>query len=100
MSRSRLWLISDPGKINFQSWGISMHRLELMGMVMRHVLVPMGLELLTRIALSSLTLQEVMDLEWLVHGFSTHKLIAGLGIPTLVVWQRRLTMCSLIVAGE
>ena len=28
-----------------------------------------------------------------------HKLIAGLGIPTLAVWQRRLTMCSLIVAG-
>ena len=26
-------------------------------------------------------------------------LIAGLGIPTLVVWQRRLTMCSLIFTG-
>ena len=28
--------------------------------------------------------------------FRTHKLIAGLGIPTLVVWQSRLTMCSLM----
>ena len=36
---------------------------------------------------------------WLVPGFSTHKLITGLGIPMLVVWQRRLTMCSLMVAG-
>ena len=77
-----------------------MHRLELIGMVMRHVLVSMGLELRTRIALSFLTLQEVMDLGWLVHGFSTHRLIAGFGIPTLVVWQRRLTMCSLMVAGR
>ena len=41
----------------------------------------------------------VMDLRWLVHGFSTHRLIAGLGIPTLVIWQRRVTMCSLMVAG-
>ena len=40
-----LWLISAPGEILFSSWGISMHRLELMGIVMRHVLVPMGLEL-------------------------------------------------------
>ena len=38
-------LISAPGEIHFQSWGISMHRLELIGMFMRHVLVPMGLEL-------------------------------------------------------
>ena len=76
-----------------------MHRLELIGMVMRQVLVPMGLELCTRIALSFLTLQEVMDLVWLVHGSSAHRLIAGLGIPTLVVWQRRLTICSLMVAG-
>ena len=52
-----------------------MHQLELRGMVMTHVLVPMGLELLTRIALSSLTLQDVMDLGWLVHGFSAHRLI-------------------------
>ena len=37
---------------------------------------------------------------WLVHGFSTHRLITGLGIPTLAVWQRRLTMSSLMVAGE
>ena len=38
-----------------------------------------------------------------VHGFSAHKLIAGLGIPsgvaTLAVWQRRLTTCSLMVPG-
>ena len=34
-----------------------------------------------------------------VHGFSTHKLIAGLGIPMLAVWQRRLTMCSFMVIG-
>ena len=40
-----------------------------------------------------------MDLVWLVHGFSTHRLIAGLGIPPLVVWQRRLTTCSLMNAG-
>ena len=33
---------------------------------------------------------------WLQHP-QTH---AGLGIPTLMVWQRRLTTCSLIVAGE
>ena len=38
-------------------------------------------------------------LGWLVHGFSDHRLIAGLGIPTLAVWQRRLTMSSLKVAG-
>ena len=88
MPRSSLWLISAPGEILFKSWGISMHRLELVGMVMRHVLVPMGLELCTRIALSSLTLQEVMDLGWLVHGSSTHRLIAGLAIPMLVVWER------------
>ena len=31
--------------------------------------------------------------------FRTHKLIAGLGIPMLAVWQRRLTMSSLMVAG-
>ena len=48
---------------------------------------------------SSLTLQEVMDLKWLVHGFITCRLIARLGIPTLVVQQRRMTMCSLMVAG-
>ena len=35
-----------------------------------------------------------MDLEWLVHGFSNHRLIAGLGIPMLVVWQRRMTTCG------
>ena len=35
----------------------------------------------------------------LVHGFSTHRLIAGLGIPLLVVWQRRLTMCSFMGNG-
>ena len=38
-------------------------------------------------------------LGWLFHGFSTHRLIAGLGIPMLVMWQRRLTMCSFVVAG-
>ena len=36
---------------------------------------------------------------WLVPGFSTHRIITGLGIPMLVVWQRRLTMWSLMVAG-
>ena len=35
-----------------------------------------------------------MDLGWLVHGFTTHRLITGPGIPTLAVWQRRLTTCS------
>ena len=34
-----------PGEILFQFRGISMHQLELTGMVMRHVLLPMGLEL-------------------------------------------------------
>ena len=29
-------------------------------------------------------MQEVVDFGWLVHGFSAHRLIAGLGIPTLV----------------
>ena len=38
-------------------------------------------------------------LGWPVHRFSTLRLIAGLGIPTLVVRQMRLTMCSLIVTG-
>ena len=38
-------------------------------------------------------------LGWLVHSLSTHRLMAGLGIPTLVVWKRRLTMCSLMVTG-
>ena len=38
-----------------------------------------------------------MDLGRLVHGFSAHRLIAGLGIPMLAVWQRRLTMSSLMV---
>ena len=46
-----------------------------------------------------LTLEEVMDFGWLVHGFSTHSLITGFGIPMLVVWQRRLTMSLLMVAG-
>ena len=45
MPRSSLWLISAPGEILFLSWGISMRRLELIGMVMRRVFVPMGLEL-------------------------------------------------------
>ena len=31
-----------------------------------------------------------MDLGWLVHWFSTHRLIAGLGIPMLVVWQNKI----------
>ena len=31
-----------------------------------------------------------MDFVLMVHGFSAHKLITGLGIPTLVVLQRRL----------
>ena len=43
--RSSLWLLSAPGEILFSSWEISMHRLELIGMVMRRVLVPMGQEL-------------------------------------------------------
>ena len=33
------------GEILFSSWGMSMHQLELIGMVMRLVLSPMGLEL-------------------------------------------------------
>jgi len=41
-----------------------------------------------------------MDLGWLVYGFSAHRLIAGLDIPTLVVWQRRLTTCSVLVDGR
>ena len=60
---------------------------------------PHGSGTVTRRAPSSFTLQEDMDLAWLVHGFSAHKIIAGLGIPTLAVWQRRLTMCLLMVAG-
>ena len=31
--------------------------------------------------------------------FQHPRLIDGLGIPMLVVWQRRLNMCSLMVAG-
>ena len=62
--------------------------------------VPMGLKLCTRIALSSLIFfQVVVDLGWLVYGFSAHRLIAGLGIPTLVMWQRRLSMCSIGAGG-
>ena len=38
-------------------------------------------------------------LGWLVHGISAHRLVAGLCIPTLVMWQRTLTMCSLMVPG-
>ena len=52
--------------------------------VVRHVMVPMGLEMRTRTALSCLTLQEVMDLGCLVHGFNAERLITGFGIPTLV----------------
>ena len=37
--------ISAPGKILFQFWGISVHRLKLIGLVMIHVLVPIGMEL-------------------------------------------------------
>ena len=51
-------------------------------MAMRRVLVPMGLEPGTRIALRSLTWQDVVDLGWLVHGFRAHRIIAGLSIPT------------------
>ena len=90
MPRSSLWFISASVEILFQSWGISMHQLELIGIVMRHVLVPMD---------RTVNQNRLMDLGWLVHGFSAHKLIAGLDIPTLVVRQRRLTMCSLMVAG-
>ena len=42
MPHLSLWLISAPGETHFSSWGISMHRLELVGMVMRHMLVPHG----------------------------------------------------------
>ena len=45
LPHSSLWLISAQGEIHLESWGISMHRLELIGMVKRCVLVPMGLEL-------------------------------------------------------
>ena len=45
MPHSSLWLISAPGKILFTSWGISVLLLELIGMFMKHVLAPMGLEL-------------------------------------------------------
>ena len=31
-----------------------------------------------------------MDLGWLVHGFSTHGLITGLGITTLVVAAKEI----------
>ena len=34
-----------PDKILFSSWGISVHQLELIGMVMRHVFVPKCLEM-------------------------------------------------------
>ena len=35
-----------------------------------------------------LDFEEVMDLGWPVHGFSAHRLIAGLSIPTLMLWQK------------
>ena len=98
MLRSSLWLISAPGEIlrvlgDFNAvTGTDRDGYET-------CVVPMGLKLCTRIALSSLTLQEVMDSGWLDHGFSAHRLIAGLGIPTLAVWQRGLTMYSLMVTG-
>ena len=66
---------------------------------MRHVFIPMDMDLGTRIAPSSLILQDAMDLGWLVHGFSANRLIVELGIPMLVMWQRRLIMCSLMVVG-
>ena len=34
-----------PGERLIKSWEVLMHRLELIGMAMRRVLVPMGLEL-------------------------------------------------------
>ena len=37
MPRSSLWFISAPDEMLFESWGISMHRLALIGMVMRRV---------------------------------------------------------------
>jgi len=62
------------GRILWQArvcgWSVAqarMHWLELIRMIMRHVLVPMSLQLWNRIAQSSLTLQEVMDLGWLAH---------------------------------
>ena len=75
-----------------------MHRLELIGLVMKRV-GPDWSGTVNQNSTKFLTLQEVMDLGLPVHGFSAHRLIVGLGIPTLVVWQRRLTMCSLMVAG-
>ena len=60
---------------------------------------PHGSRTVNQNSTSSLTLQEVMDWGWLVHGFSAHRLITGLGFPTLVMWQRTLTMCSLMVSG-
>ena len=44
-AHSTLWLFIAPGEMLFQFWGISMHRPELIWMVTRHALVPMGLEL-------------------------------------------------------
>ena len=75
-----------------------MHRLALIGMVIRHVLVPMVLESGTRIILSSVTSEGVVDLGWLVHDFSRHHQIPVFAIPLLVVWERRLTLCLLMVA--
>ena len=37
MACTSLWLISAPGEMLFSSWGISVYRLELIGMVLRHV---------------------------------------------------------------
>ena len=37
-----MWVISATREIFFSSWGISMHRLALIGMAMGHVLVPHG----------------------------------------------------------
>ena len=31
-----------------------------------------------------------MDFGWLVHGFSAHRLLTGLGIPMMVVWQKEI----------
>ena len=76
-----------------------MHQLELIGMVMRHVLVPRESGTVNQNSTKFLDFVRSHDLGWLVHGFSVHKLVAAFGIPTLLVWQRRLTMCSLMVAG-
>ena len=93
-----VWLISALDKIQLLVLGDFTASTGTDGDSYETCVGPHGSGTVTQNSTKFLDFQEVMDLGWLVHGFRTHRLLAGLAIPTLGVWQRILTMCSLMIA--